>query len=55
MLIHAVLFFVLALVAALIGFTGIAAGMGATVPILVVIFLVLAAANLAVTLWRRGP
>jgi uncharacterized membrane protein YtjA (UPF0391 family) len=53
MLYYAVVFFVVALVAALLGFTGIAAGAAGIAKILFFLFLIIAATTLAVGLARR--
>jgi uncharacterized membrane protein YtjA (UPF0391 family) len=55
MLYYAALFFVIALVAALFGFGGIAAGAVEIAKILFFIFLVLFVVSLIVGLVRRGP
>ena len=55
MLRYAVIFFVVAIVAALFGFGGIAAGATEIAKILFFIFLVLFVVSLAVGLLRRGP
>jgi uncharacterized membrane protein YtjA (UPF0391 family) len=53
MLHYAVVFFVIALIAALLGFTGIAAGAAGIAKILFFLFLIIAATTLAVGLARR--
>jgi uncharacterized membrane protein YtjA (UPF0391 family) len=53
MLHYAVVFFVIALIAALLGFTGIAAGAAGIAKILFFLFLIVAATTLAVGLARR--
>ncbi len=53
MLYYAVVFFVIALVAALFGFTGIAVGAAGIAKILFFLFLIVAATTLAVGLARR--
>lgn len=55
MLYYAALFFVIALVAALFGFGGIAAGAAEIAKILFFIFLVLFVVSLIVGAMRRGP
>jgi uncharacterized membrane protein YtjA (UPF0391 family) len=55
MLYYAALFFIIALVAALFGFGGIAAGAAEIAKILFFIFLVLFVVSLIVGLFRRGP
>ena len=55
MLHYAVVFFVIALVAALFGFTGIAVGAAEIAKVLFVIFLVLFVVSLVAGLIRRGP
>ncbi len=54
MLHYAVVFFVIALVAALFGFGGIAAGAMGIGKILFFVFIVLAVASLLVSLLRKG-
>lgn len=54
MLHYAVVFFVIALVAALFGFGGIAAGAAEIAKVLFFIFLALFVASLVVGLFRRG-
>jgi uncharacterized membrane protein YtjA (UPF0391 family) len=54
MLYYAVAFFVIALVAALFGFGGIAAGAVGIAKILFFVFVVMAVATLVVGLLRRG-
>jgi uncharacterized membrane protein YtjA (UPF0391 family) len=54
MLHYAVVFFVIALVAALFGFTGIAVGAAGIAKILFLVFLVIAAATFIMSLTRRG-
>jgi uncharacterized membrane protein YtjA (UPF0391 family) len=55
MLYYAALFFVIALVAALFGFGGIAAGAAEIAKILFFIFLVLFVVSLIAGTFRRGP
>jgi uncharacterized membrane protein YtjA (UPF0391 family) len=55
MLYYAALFFVIALVAALFGFGGIAAGAATIAQVLFFIFLVLFIVSLIAGLMRRGP
>jgi uncharacterized membrane protein YtjA (UPF0391 family) len=55
MLYYAALFFVIALVAALFGFGGIAAGAAEIAKILFFIFLVLFVVSLVAGMMRRGP
>jgi len=55
MLYWAVVFFVIALVAALLGFTGIAVGFAAIAKILFMVFLVLFVVSLIAGLMRRTP
>lgn len=55
MLRYALIFFIVALVAALFGFTGIAAGAVEIARILFFIFLVLFIVSLVAGLLRRGP
>ena len=55
MLYYAAVFFVIALVAALFGFAGIAAGAAEIAKVLFFIFLVLFVISLVVGLFRRGP
>ncbi len=55
MLYYALIFFVVALVAALFGFGGIAAGAVEIAKILFFIFLVLTVVSLVVGIARRGP
>jgi uncharacterized membrane protein YtjA (UPF0391 family) len=54
MLHYAAVFFIIALVAALFGFGGIAAGAAEIAKVLFFIFLVLFLASLVVSLFRRG-
>ena len=54
MLYYAAIFLVIALIAALLGFTGIAAGAVEIAKILFVVFLLLFVASLIVGLIRRG-
>jgi uncharacterized membrane protein YtjA (UPF0391 family) len=54
MLHYAVVFFVIALIAAVFGFTGIAAGAASMAKILFAVFLVLAAATFIINLTRRA-
>ena len=54
MLYYAAVFFIIALIAALFGFTGIAIGAAEIAKILFLIFLVLFAVSLVVGLLRRG-
>lgn len=55
MLRYALIFFIVALIAALFGFTGIAAGAASIAKILFFAFLVIAGVALAMGLLRRGP
>jgi uncharacterized membrane protein YtjA (UPF0391 family) len=55
MLYYAALFFVIALVAALFGFGGIAAGAAEIAKILFFVFLVLFVVSLVAGTFRRGP
>jgi len=55
MLQYAVVFFVIALIAAVFGFTGIAVGAAEIAKVLFFIFLVLFVISLVVGLVRRGP
>ena len=55
MLRYALIFFIVALIAALFGFTGIAAGAAEIAKILFFIFLVVAGVALIMGLVRRGP
>jgi uncharacterized membrane protein YtjA (UPF0391 family) len=55
MLHYAVVFFVIALIAALFGFTGIAVGAAEIAKVLFVIFLILFIVSLVVGMFRRGP
>ena len=55
MLQYAVVFFVIALIAAVFGFTGIAVGAAEIAKVLFFIFLVLFVISLIVGLVRRGP
>jgi uncharacterized membrane protein YtjA (UPF0391 family) len=54
MLRYALIFFIIALIAALFGFTGIAAGAAEIAKILFFVFLVVAGAALLMGLLRRG-
>jgi uncharacterized membrane protein YtjA (UPF0391 family) len=54
MLHYAVVFLVIALIAALFGFTGIAVGAAEIAKILFVVFLIFAAVSFAIGLMRRG-
>jgi len=54
MLYYAAVFFIIALVAALFGFTGIAIGAAEIAKVLFLIFLLLFAVSLVVGLLRRG-
>ena len=54
MLHYAVVFFVIALIAALFGFTGLAAGAANIAQILFVVFLVLAIAGFIVSMFRKS-
>jgi uncharacterized membrane protein YtjA (UPF0391 family) len=54
LLYYAVVFLVIALVAALFGYGGIAAGAAGTGQLLFVVFIVLAVASFVVDLLRRG-
>ena len=54
MLHYAVVFFVVALIAAVFGFTGIAAGAAEIAKVLFVIFLILFIVSLVAGLFRRG-
>jgi uncharacterized membrane protein YtjA (UPF0391 family) len=54
MLHYAVVFLVIALIAALFGFGGIAAGAASIAQVLFVVFIVLAVASFVVGLFRRG-
>ena len=54
MLYYAAVFFIIALIAALFGFTGIAIGAAEIAKVLFLIFLVLFAVSLVVGLLRRG-
>ena len=54
MLYYAAVFFVIALVAALFGFTGIAAGAVGIAKLLFVVFLVLFGVSLVMALLKRG-
>lgn len=53
MLHYAVIFFVIALIAAVFGFTGIAVGAASIAKILFVVFLILAAATFIINSTRR--
>ncbi len=53
MLAYAIVFFIVALLAALFGFGGIAAGAAGIAKILFVLFIVLALASFALGLWRH--
>jgi uncharacterized membrane protein YtjA (UPF0391 family) len=55
MLHYAVVFFVIAFIAALFGFGGIAAGAAEIAKLLFLVFLVLFVASLLIVLVRRGP
>jgi uncharacterized membrane protein YtjA (UPF0391 family) len=55
MLHYAIVFFVIAIIAAVFGFTGIAAGAAEIAKVLFFIFLVLFVISLVVGLVRRGP
>ena len=55
MLRYALIFFIVALIAALFGFTGIAAGAASIAKILFFAFLVIAGVALVMGLLRRGP
>ena len=55
MLRYALIFFIIALIAALLGFTGVAAGATEIAKILFFVFLVVAAVSLVMGLIRRGP
>jgi len=55
MLRYALIFFIVALIAALFGFTGIAAGAAEIAKVLFFIFLVVAGAAHVMGLVRRGP
>ena len=55
MLRYALIFFIIALIAALLGFTGVAAGATEIAKILFFVFLVVAAVSLVMGLLRRGP
>ncbi len=55
MLRYALIFFIIALIAALFGFTGVAAGATEIAKILFFVFLVVAAISLVMGLIRRGP
>ena len=55
MLRYALIFFIVALVAALFGFTGIAVGAAEIAKILFFIFLILFVVSLVAGLIRRGP
>lgn len=55
MLHYAIVFFVIALIAAVFGFGGIAAGAVEIAKILFFVFLVIAAVSLVMGLMRRGP
>lgn len=55
MLRYALIFFIVALIAALLGFTGVAAGATEIAKILFFVFLVVAAVSLVMGLLRRGP
>jgi uncharacterized membrane protein YtjA (UPF0391 family) len=54
MLYYAAVFFIIALIAAVFGFTGIAAGAAGIAKILFLIFVVLFAVSLVMGLLRRG-
>jgi uncharacterized membrane protein YtjA (UPF0391 family) len=53
MLHYAVVFFVIALIAALFGFTGIAAGAASIAQVLFVVFIVLAIASFVMSMLRK--
>jgi uncharacterized membrane protein YtjA (UPF0391 family) len=53
MLHYAVVFFVIALIAALFGFTGIAAGAASIAQVLFVVFIVLAIASFVMSMFRK--
>jgi uncharacterized membrane protein YtjA (UPF0391 family) len=53
MLHYAVVFFVIALIAALFGFTGIAAGAASIAQVLFVVFIVLAIASFVFSMFRK--
>jgi uncharacterized membrane protein YtjA (UPF0391 family) len=53
MLHYAVVFFVIALIAALFGFTGIAAGAASIAQVLFVVFIVLAIASFVLSMFRK--
>jgi len=55
MLRYALIFFIVALIAALFGFTGVAAGAAAIAKILFYVFLAVAGIALIMGLLRRGP
>jgi uncharacterized membrane protein YtjA (UPF0391 family) len=55
MLRYALIFFIVALIAALLGFTGVAAGVAEIAKILFFTFLVVAGVALIMGLLRRGP
>ena len=55
MLRYALIFFIIALIAALLGFTGVAAGAAEIAKVLFFVFLVIAAGSLVMGLMRRGP
>ena len=54
MLYYALLFFIVALIAAVFGFTGLAAGATSIARILFFVFLIFAAVSLLASLVRRG-
>ena len=54
MLYYALMFFIVALIAAVFGFTGIATGAAAIAKILFFVFLVFAAVTLIASLLRKG-
>ncbi len=55
MLRYALIFFIIALIAALFGFTGVAVGAAEIAKILFFVFLVVAGVSLVLGLLRRGP
>ncbi len=55
MLYYAFIFFIVALVAALFGFGGIAAGAVSIAKVLFYFFLAMAFISFIAVLWRRGP
>ena len=52
---YALIFFIIALIAALLGFTGVAAGATEIAKILFFVVLIVAAVSLVMGLIRRGP